>query len=553
MDARAGTFWDRRYTAFIVVAVLFAGGLFLARLGERSLWSEEVRWAQIPREMIQSGDYFRPTINGHTYYDKPLGSYWLVLAFAGGGDVSEFAARLPCAMAGVLSVLLVTLIARRLYDGLTGNLAGACLATSFSIVFFSRHASADMENVAGILAVLWLYHRWEDHPVGWRTVVLWLVMAITSLTKGLLGFAVPMLVLGVYRLFGPLKWRDLVDRQRWVLNRWTLLAAPSATALYLAPFYVSYSRTGATDGLSMVFRENLRRFFDPVNHRGPVWLYIVAIFPLLAPWSVLMPAALWHAHSHWRADDQRRRFALIYFWSTFVFFTLSASRRSYYLLPALPAAAMLIARLLSESAVLQTRWTRWLTMGGVIAVVFGLLAVSTAMMLPTPMRPAPWDQWPALPTPVFAVIFAMVAVHAIWILVRFRGTQVGGSMLLSALAMTIYVFLFAMPSFEQYRTRKPFADSVRQYLHDNLRGLALHRHREVVYYLASPEPLPEFDAMDSLAKAVADGTIRWLILRGADVRNVSSPSRIVVEEKIWPWESAEQVHAKLVLIEFTHE
>src|SRR5262245_44110547 len=66
---------------FVAVLAL-TGALFFLRLGERALWSEEVRWAEIPREMISSGNFLWPTINGHSYYDKPLGSYWLVLAAA---------------------------------------------------------------------------------------------------------------------------------------------------------------------------------------------------------------------------------------------------------------------------------------------------------------------------------------------------------------------------------------------------------------------------------------------------------------------------------------
>src|SRR6516225_6708538 len=105
--------------------LLFAALLFTLRLGERSLWSEEVRWAQIPHEMEQSRQYFWPTFNGRTYYDKPLGSYWLVLAARHIPGVSaETAARLPCAIAGLLAVWLVMAIARRLYGVQAAPLAG---------------------------------------------------------------------------------------------------------------------------------------------------------------------------------------------------------------------------------------------------------------------------------------------------------------------------------------------------------------------------------------------------------------------------------------------
>src|SRR5207237_710202 len=101
-------------------------------------------------------------------------------------------------------------------------------------------------------------------------------------------------------------------RNGWLLNGWTLLAAPVAAAAYLAPFAVSVSQTGSDEGLGMVWRENVRRFFDAHNHRGPVYLYTYVIVGLLAPWSLLLPAALVRAH---HARDPMDRFALAFFWA----------------------------------------------------------------------------------------------------------------------------------------------------------------------------------------------------------------------------------------------
>src|ERR1700676_2104190 len=99
--------------------------LFFARLGARALWSSEFRWAEIAREMIVTHNYFWPTINGHVYYDKPLGSYWLVIFFfppLSRGAHTEPPTRLPCAIAGILAVALLMLLLRRLYDARTAIL-----------------------------------------------------------------------------------------------------------------------------------------------------------------------------------------------------------------------------------------------------------------------------------------------------------------------------------------------------------------------------------------------------------------------------------------------
>src|SRR6516165_4462774 len=82
-----------------------AAALLLPRLGARALWASEFRWAEIAREMLLTHNYFWPTINGHVYYDKPLGSYWLVVAATWlTGGMNEVAARLPSALAGLLAI-----------------------------------------------------------------------------------------------------------------------------------------------------------------------------------------------------------------------------------------------------------------------------------------------------------------------------------------------------------------------------------------------------------------------------------------------------------------
>jgi 4-amino-4-deoxy-L-arabinose transferase-like glycosyltransferase len=182
----------------LVILVLTAI-LFFARIGARALWSSEFRWAEIAREMILTHNYFWPTINGRVYFDKPLGSYWLVVGATWlTGAMNEAAARLPSAFAGLFAVALLIFLARRLYDLRAGVMAGFIVATSFSFVFFSRHASADVETITGELAALLLFIINERRPAGSWVIGLWLVMALTSLMKGLLGFVLPLTIIGVY-------------------------------------------------------------------------------------------------------------------------------------------------------------------------------------------------------------------------------------------------------------------------------------------------------------------------------------------------------------------
>src|SRR6202158_5573442 len=235
--------------------LLWAGGvavltaiLFFVRLGARALWSSEFRWAEIAREMLLTHNYFWPTINGHVYYDKPLGSYWLVVMGAPlTGGLNEAATRLPCALAGLAAVVILMLWVRRLYDDArTAVLAGFILATSFSFVFFSRHASADVETITGELAALFLFHRNQDRAGGLWVIGLWLVMAGAPPTQG-------------------------QQRNRWFFNLYTIAGVLVAVAVYEAPFEISSRMMGSEKGLRMVFRENVVRFFEPFDHRGPIY------------------------------------------------------------------------------------------------------------------------------------------------------------------------------------------------------------------------------------------------------------------------------------------
>src|SRR5208337_5022009 len=240
-------------------------------------------------------------------------------------------------------------------------------------------------------------------------VGLWLIMAATSLTKGLLGFALPLLVIGVYSclrdgwsqffqdIFNgsvPDRIRKLIERNRWFFNWYTVAGVAVGGLMYYLPFEISARMMGTQKGLAMVYRENVVRFFHPFDHRGPIYLYVYVIFGLMAPWSALLPAALVETHTLRRADAEPARsdrFALVYFWATFIFFTLSGSRRSYYILPILPAAAILVARTLVYPGELRSVFARRLLIIGYALVAFLAIAGILLLIPAWAILPSPYD------------------------------------------------------------------------------------------------------------------------------------------------------------------
>ena len=548
--------------------LILAAILFFARLGARALWSSEFRWAEIAREMLVTHNYFWPTINGHVYYDKPLGSYWLVILstpFTGG--LNEAATRLPCAIAGLLAVALLMLLVRRLYDARTAILAGVILATSFSFVFFSRHASADVETLTGELAALLLFNHNEERGGGIWVVGLWLIMAATSLTKGLLGFALPLLVIGVYsclrdgwsqffqEIFNgsvPYRIRKLVERNRWFFNWYTVAGVAVGGLMYYLPFEISARMMGTQKGLAMVYRENVVRFFHPFDHRGPIYLYVYVIFGLMAPWSALLPAALVETHTLRRADAEPARsdrFALVYFWATFIFFTLSGSRRSYYILPILPAAAILVARTLVYPGELRSIFARRLLIIGYALVAFLALAGILLLIPASAILPSPYDALPDLPAKPAFIVFWIVSVAAIiYTIRRFSSYRVAISMGAIAYLVMAYIYMFAMPAAEAYRGEKPFGYAVLNKIGGSTDHLVLFKTEGPLFYLNPPKPLSEFDKKQDLQDAIAKGDAKWMIVRRRDMPKLDTPATIELSEASYPWESDYNFRNKVVLV-----
>jgi 4-amino-4-deoxy-L-arabinose transferase-like glycosyltransferase len=559
---------DSQFRLRAGLVLVLAAILFFARLGARALWSSEFRWAEIAREMLVTHNYFWPTINGHVYYDKPLGSYWLVIfstPFTGG--LNEAATRLPSAIAGLLAVLLLMLLVRRLYDARTAILSGVILATCFSFVFFSRDASADVETITGELAALLLFSHNEEHGGGIWVVGLWLIMAATSLTKGLLGFALPVLVIGAYSclrdgwsqffqeiLHGSVvdRIRKLIQRNRWFFNWYTVFGMAVGGFVYYLPFEISARMMGTQKGLAMVYRENVVRFFHPFDHRGPIYLYVYVIFGLMAPWSALLPAALVETHTLRDANAEPARadrFALVYFWATFIFFTLSGSRRSYYILPILPAAAILVARTLAYPGELRSMIARRLLIVGYAIVALAAVAGIILLIPAWAILPNPYDALPDLPAkPEFIVFWIVSAVAVIYTIRKFSPYRVAISMGAIAFLVMTYIYIFAMPAAEAYRGEKPFGYAVLNKIGGSTDHLVLFKTEGPLFYLNPPKPLPELDDKQDLQDAIAKGNAKWMIVRRRDMPKLDTPTTVELSETSYPWETDYNYRNKVVLV-----
>lgn len=313
--------------------------LLFTLLGGREIWTQEHRWADIVSGMFYRHDFLHPYLGMNHYYDKPLLSYWLiVLVTKITGVLTTWALRLPSAMAGLLAIWSIYTLGSKLKDKQLGLLSGWLLLTTFYFVFWARTSSADMLNLAGSLfAVAWYFCKRQNTRF-FDYVIFFIIIALTSLCKGLIGAIIPLIAVVT----------DVVLQRSWKqhLRLSLFLSMIPAVIIYLLPFWASSyfdTNTYGQNGLYLVYRENFLRYFQPFDHKGAIYTYFIYLPIYLLPWAVFFIPALFALKSRWKTLSSNSKWLAWTLLLLFLFFTLSGSRRSYYVLPLVPFAILFTA------------------------------------------------------------------------------------------------------------------------------------------------------------------------------------------------------------------
>jgi 4-amino-4-deoxy-L-arabinose transferase-like glycosyltransferase len=357
--------------------MIAAAIMLLAFLGSREIWTQEHRWADIVSGMFFRHDFLHPYLNEVDYYDKPLLSYWLMagISFVT-GELSTWALRLPSAFAGMLAVWSIYRLGTQLKDKQLGLLAGWILITTFYFLFWAKTSSADMLNMAGSLfAVAWYFEK-KSTPSFFNYVVFFLILAVTSLCKGLVGIIVPLIAI----------FPDLVMGGTWKkhLRVSTFLAIIPAAIVYSLPFWASSHWGGNTygeSGLYLVYRENILRYFQPFDHKGPIYTYFVFLPVYLLPWALFFIPALFTLKSRWKNLSSNSKWLVWAVFLLFVFFTLSGSRRNYYVLPLVPFAILMTADWILSTANEFSKRNLWAGRMAVVSFVTMFVAFDVVQPL----------------------------------------------------------------------------------------------------------------------------------------------------------------------------
>jgi 4-amino-4-deoxy-L-arabinose transferase len=321
--------------------------VYLLPLGARPLFMpDETRYAEIPREMIASGNWVVPHLNGLLYFEKPVLGYWIHAAAQLVFGETRFAVRFPSALATGLSALLVLLLARapaRVDPRRSlGALAALIFLTFLAVAGIGTFAVLD--NLLSLFLTLALagFFWASEAAAGSRRERGFLIVAgigcgLAFLTKGFLALAVPALVVSSYLLWQK-RWRDLL-RMSWLpLLVALLVALPWSLAVHWqAPDFWNY----------FFWEEHVRRFFSgTAQHKQPPWYFLAVLPAMVLPWTFLAPILWKGLRTSIQSSQQQqnlRRYAICWLILPLLFFSASRGKLMTYILPCLPALAILMA------------------------------------------------------------------------------------------------------------------------------------------------------------------------------------------------------------------
>ncbi len=522
--------------ALAVTAVV----LFLSNLGGARLWDDdEPKNAACGREMYEEGNWTVPMYNNELRPHKPVLLYWAMIASYATVGVTEFGARLPSALAGIVTVLLCYQLGRKLYDDWAGLAAGVLLASGLMFAVLSRAATPDGVLIVCITGSLWCFASGvaelrgghfskvspaekaggglfdgQALPLGW-TAGMYGCIGLAVLAKGPIGVLLPMSITGLYAVLararferpgGATGWKQAASHalalvapwRLWSIARgmrvWTGAAIAGCVAL---PWYaaVTYA-TGGEWLAGFLGTHNMHRFMRPMEgHSGPVFYYLIAIMAGFFPGSCFLPVALVRAVREQRGDarlQQSHLFLLCWVACYLIVFTAAATKLPNYIVPCFPAVALLTGCWLADAARSGAGQRFWLRLGLSSLAVVGVVLTAGLAYVASRYLDSDWTIPVAGLAPVAGAAVALVLLR------RDQAAEAAMAFAATCVVFSLLATGVTAPRISPYQTSPRVALRLTEIEEEYGTGpvnVATYRYTKpnVVYYLGRPVPKLEND------------------------------------------------------------
>jgi 4-amino-4-deoxy-L-arabinose transferase-like glycosyltransferase len=307
------------------------------------------------REMLESGDWVMPTYNGQPRLQKTPLSYWLVAGFAKiSGQVDEFTARLPSAILAVLSVAAILYFVNHWLSFRVAIMSALIWATSLSYIKYAHNARPEMALTLFIVLCFLSFYSAVIASSRRNQVIymliFWVSFGLANLAKG--PAPLPLVLI-------PLFFYITVFRRWKMIPKLLPIVGVIIFLAIVLPWPLAIGQRVNWD--LVIWKQHFfDRFFGKfASGNYPFYFYLPFIFAFVAPWVAFVPAALTSPfYSIWGKKQKAMWFLWLWFIADLVFLTISGGKRKHYILPAMPAVAILIGIILEDMTFVRRAFTK---------------------------------------------------------------------------------------------------------------------------------------------------------------------------------------------------
>lgn len=320
----------RKKTVYFLLLILFSYIFLFYNLGSYSLKEpDEGRYAEIPREMVERGDYTVPYLNYVRYFEKPPLLYWVTAASYRTFGVSEWSFRFPNAFVALLTIVATFVFASRRFGEEVGFVSSFILMTSFGFFAMSRIVTTDMLFASLLTAALFCFYEFYVDVRRRFLNLFFAALALAVLAKGPVAIILMTGAIGIFLL---------TEKRLSFLKRMAAVDSLLLFAVIAVPWFLLMCLKEREFFQFFFVDQHILRFLTTKHKRsGPMYYFIPVLLAGLFPWSVFIPRAI---ARFWRTKEMR----LFLIWSAvvFVFFSVSGSKLPPYILPVFPALSIVI-------------------------------------------------------------------------------------------------------------------------------------------------------------------------------------------------------------------
>lgn len=534
----------RLIDSLIIVVVSYI--LFTLFLGSyHFLTPDEGRYLEVAREMVQSGNYITPHLDGTAFLDKPILFYWIEAALIKLLGVHEWSTRLLPVSFATLGCVFNYLAGAKLFSRRTGLLAAYLLMSSLIYFFIAHYANMDLMVAVLITGSLYaaIIGLAATETAKQRSYYLWgayVLAALAFLTKGLMGIVFPMMIIGAWLL---------IQRDWRVLLKLRIISGFIIFIVITLPWLIAVTQQNP-DFLQYFFitQQFSRYTTQHFNEHKPVYFYIIVILVGLIPWVLFLIQSLYYQLSqachNSGAQPSIRRYLLLWPLLITLFFSIPDSKLIGYILPAIPPLPLLIANYLDEKGPFLAR-SRTFKLTMIIGIILSLIIAVTLLVLAytSTLQLAEANQMMGM----IALVIILGSLGLIYFaLIKNKLSATLATLFVTVLV--IYMIYIAHVDLFKPKTTKPLAQTIKRYYKpsnhiisykDYFQGLPLYlgQRIDVVYDWDNPS----LKQHDNWRTQLAEGIIHKHYHQPRLINNQQFIKRwqnqnvfVVVKHKRWP-------------------